>query len=199
MAAAVKAGALPRNRKAAARAKVLRSAAILAGAHAAKPVVKPPPRKAKGSGLAPQQQRGRQPGGTQQQQGQQQRGQQRQQQQGGELDDPWAEPEGGTNAWTDGLLPAAKRPRRAPAKRPAGAVAVAPSAAEAGVSSRERRAAPVPAVEIEHAGCSYNPDPEAHQEAVALAVAAETRKLLDKVGGSVGDSGWRAAGVIMPH
>lgn len=34
----------------------------------------------------------------------------------------------------------------------------------------------VEAVEIDAPGCSYNPDPEEHQEAVAQAVAAEVSK-----------------------
>lgn len=39
-----------------------------------------------------------------------------------------------------------------------------------------RRVAPIPAVEVAHAGVAYNPDPEAHQEALAAAVATETAK-----------------------
>eukprot|EP00884_Botryococcus_braunii_P022467 jgi/Botrbrau1/8904/Bobra.0148s0019.1 len=39
---------------------------------------------------------------------------------------------------------------------------------------------PVPAVEIDGPGCSYNPDPDNHQEALAVAVAAEVRKALDR-------------------
>ena len=41
-------------------------------------------------------------------------------------------------------------------------------------------------VEIDPAGCSYNPDVELHQEAVAAAVAAENRKLLDKASEGLG-------------
>ncbi len=36
------------------------------------------------------------------------------------------------------------------------------------------------AVEIDLAGCSYNPDPEQHQDAVAAAVAAEVRKEMER-------------------
>jgi hypothetical protein len=39
---------------------------------------------------------------------------------------------------------------------------------------------PIPAVEIDGPGCSYNPDPAAHEEAVAEAVAAEVRKTLER-------------------
>lgn len=38
----------------------------------------------------------------------------------------------------------------------------------------------VPAVEIDHPGCSYNPDYELHQDAIAVAVAAELRKQTDR-------------------
>jgi len=57
------------------------------------------------------------------------------------------------------------------------------SAAEVVVTSlvapRRRRApriAPIPAVEVDAAGCSYNPDAEQHQDAVGVAVAAELAK-----------------------
>jgi hypothetical protein len=168
-AAAAKAGRLPR--KLAARQKVLRSQAILQAAHAAKPVVVPPPRKPKGSVLE-QQQRVRQ----------QQKGGgggggvagKRSKREAGEAAaaalDVWAEPQQEQHdGWTDALVPA-KRQRRTGGRR-----AVAASS-----RARELPLPVVPAVEIDPAGCSYNPDPEAHQEAVAAAVAAETRKLLDK-------------------
>ena len=38
----------------------------------------------------------------------------------------------------------------------------------------------IKAVEIDHPGCSYNPDPELHQEAIAVAVAAEMKKVYDR-------------------
>ena len=38
----------------------------------------------------------------------------------------------------------------------------------------------IAAVEVDPAGCSYNPDPEHHQDAIAGAVAAEMRKQLAK-------------------
>lgn len=47
------------------------------------------------------------------------------------------------------------------------------------VAPRRRRAprvAPIPAVEVDAAGCSYNPDAEQHQDAVGVAVAAELAK-----------------------
>ena len=36
------------------------------------------------------------------------------------------------------------------------------------------------AVEVDAAGCSYNPEFSEHQEALAVAVAHETQKLLDR-------------------
>ena len=60
---------------------------------------------------------------------------------------------------------------------------VASSAAEVVVpkivAPRRRRlprVAPIPAVEVDAAGCSYNPDAEQHQDAVGAAVAAELAK-----------------------
>lgn len=41
---------------------------------------------------------------------------------------------------------------------------------------RQPRVAPIPAVEVDAAGCSYNPDSEQHQDAVGAAVAAELAK-----------------------
>lgn len=41
-------------------------------------------------------------------------------------------------------------------------------------------ATPIPAVEIEPLGCSFNPPFEAHQDALAKAVADEMRKLYNK-------------------
>ena len=38
----------------------------------------------------------------------------------------------------------------------------------------------IAAVEVDQAGCSYNPDHEQHQDAVAAAVATEMQKQLDK-------------------
>ncbi|KAF8068237.1 dscc1 [Scenedesmus sp. PABB004] len=49
-----------------------------------------------------------------------------------------------------------------------------------GRAGRRRAAAPVPisAVEVDLPGCSFNPDYESHQDALAVAVAAEYRKQL---------------------
>jgi nucleolar protein 53 len=54
--------------------------------------------------------------------------------------------------------------------------------AEAPATKRRRQRAPAvaPAVEIDLPGCSYNPDREQHQDAVAAAVAAEVRKAIAK-------------------
>ena len=38
----------------------------------------------------------------------------------------------------------------------------------------------IPAVEIDPAGCSYNPDRELHQDVIAQAVAAEYSKQIDR-------------------
>uniref|UniRef100_A0A7S3QKN9 Ribosome biogenesis protein NOP53 n=1 Tax=Dunaliella tertiolecta TaxID=3047 RepID=A0A7S3QKN9_DUNTE len=46
--------------------------------------------------------------------------------------------------------------------------------------SRSRPTPPIKAVEIDMAGCSYNPEEESHQDALAAVVAAENRKLLKK-------------------
>lgn len=204
-AAAVKTGQLPR--KLAARQKVMRSAAILAAAHNAKPAAKVVPRKAKGSVLQ-QEQRAKQ---------QQQRaagtagsggssgGARKRGSSGGAgardeaaALDIWGEPgeaagQPAENEWVRGegvaaeavVAPPAKRAKRSGRAPACGAVA---PAAAAGAGSELRRPA-VPAVEIDPAGCSYNPDVELHQEAVATAVAAETRKLLDKVGKGAGGMG----------
>lgn len=52
-------------------------------------------------------------------------------------------------------------------------------------------------MEIDPAGCSYNPDAELHQEAVAAAVAAENRKLLAKVrAGGECRAGLRVLGLL---
>ena len=48
------------------------------------------------------------------------------------------------------------------------------------VRTRNKRLRNAPAVAIDAAGCSLNPDHEAHQEALAEAVAAEMRKQYDK-------------------
>ncbi|KAL4860137.1 Ribosome biogenesis protein NOP53 [Chlorella vulgaris] len=161
------------SRKVSARQKVLRSQAILAGAHAALPVSKDVPRKPKGSVLD-QQQRAKQqrqlaaigkqgrslkPGGRQP----------------SAAFDPWDDGERQGDGWTDMLLPA-KRQRRGAAPSARHTLV---TAYEIGTGSEARRPL-VPAVEIDPSGCSYNPDPELHQEAVAAAVAAETRKQLNR-------------------
>ncbi|KAF5837971.1 ribosome biogenesis protein Nop53/GLTSCR2 [Dunaliella salina] len=53
-----------------------------------------------------------------------------------------------------------------------------PSAKRKG--SRSRPTPPIKAVEIDMAGCSYNPEEESHQDALAAVVAAENKKLLKK-------------------
>ncbi|KAL4434252.1 hypothetical protein ABPG75_000693 [Micractinium tetrahymenae] len=170
-AAAVQAGRLPR--KLAARQKVLRSAAILAAAHNAKPAARLVPRKQKGDGK---------PRNPQQQEQQQQAAGARKRGSGGGAA---AAGEGeALDIW--GAAPAEQQQQQQqqqPAKRAkrsgSSAVVAAAAAAGAAAAAALRRPA-VPAVEIDPAGCSYNPDCEQHQEAVAVAVAAETRKLLDK-------------------
>lgn len=193
VAAAVAAGQLPRHRKAAARQKVLRSAAILQAAHSAKPVAAAVPRKPKGSVLAQQQavkqavkgggtavtrSKGKGAGAAAEQ----------------AAFDLWDAPQEQGDAWTEGLLPAKRLKHVTAPKRRAAAGAVVPS----GVGpTREWRRPAVPAVEIDQAGCSYNPDVELHQEAVAVAVAAETRKLLDRVSGR-GEQG-AGGGTVKRH
>ena len=44
---------------------------------------------------------------------------------------------------------------------------------------RRREIVNVASVEVDAPGCSYNPDFEQHQDAVAAAVAAEVRKAID--------------------
>lgn len=44
---------------------------------------------------------------------------------------------------------------------------------------RRRILSSVASVEVDAPGCSYNPDHEQHQDAVAAAVAAEVRKAID--------------------
>lgn len=173
---AAKQGKLPR--KLAARQKVLRSQAILQGAHAAKPAAVAVARKPKGSVLQQQERAKRQQGGTavaaavsKPRRGLKEVGEPE-----SLAFDAWEALVQQGDGWTDGLLPA-KRQRRAAAPASRRALVVA---AAVGRGPEALRPA-VPAVEIDPAGCSYNPDPELHQEAVATAVAAETRKLLDKV------------------
>ena len=48
------------------------------------------------------------------------------------------------------------------------------------VQTRKKRLRKAPAVEIDAAGCSLNPEHDAHQDALAVAVAAEMRKQYDK-------------------
>jgi hypothetical protein len=187
--------AVKQGRKQAARSKVLRSQAILQAAHNAKPAGKMVGRKPKGSVLAQQQ--------KEQQAGQQQRLQVQQQRGGGKAPagaggkgkkavaaaaasfDLWEDPEDTRDGWTDSMLPA-KRPRRgpAPASQPrqpgeASTALVRVKGAKEARSEAQRPA--VAAVEIDPAGCSYNPDRGQHQEAVAAAVAVETKKMLDRV------------------
>ncbi len=258
MAAAVKAGQLPRSRKEAARQKVLRSAAILAAAHNAKPAAKQVPRKPKGSVLAQQQaaqQRGKQAGAGTGKKG-------RAGAAAGAAPaaaptlDVWDDPTEAGDGWTAGLLPGKRQKRgAAPSVRQRQLAAAAGGAIVPAAAGRERARAAVPAVswgwgwgwhanglrskqlsslerrrslpvrchcpsgrynpdikqqeslwprlmhrllynvpnlqvEIDPAGCSYNPDVELHQEAVAAAVAAENRKLLDKVGARCADLCW---------
>jgi nucleolar protein 53 len=78
------------------------------------------------------------------------------------------------------------RTRSAGGKRPAAAPALSDlwadedGGGEAPKRPRHRPAPPrmpaAPAVAVDGPGCSYNPDREAHQEAVAVAVAAELKK-----------------------
>ena len=139
VAAAVKAGQLPRSRKAAARQKVLRSAAILAAAHNATPAAKVVPRKPKGSVLA-QQRRTKQAAGSK----------------GGKAAaagdaaaalDIWGEAAEEGDGWTAGLLPS-KRQKRGPAPsvRQRQLVASAGGAIVPAAAGRERPRAAVPAV-----------------------------------------------------
>lgn len=139
-AVAVKEGRLPR--KLAARQKVLRSAAILAAAHGATPVARPPPRKPKGSGQS-------QPAAPQQPAQQQQRAAGgRVQRQGRTVDpaelaiwEPEVEQQGG------GWVPQAKRaPKRHKRGGAAPAALVPAAAAAAGIRPH------IPAVEIDPAG-----------------------------------------------
>ncbi|KAI7842991.1 hypothetical protein COHA_003396 [Chlorella ohadii] len=189
VAAAVKAGQLPRSRKEAARQKVLRSAAILAAAHNAKPAAKQVPRKPKGSVLAQQQaaqQRGKQAGA-----GAGKKGGSGAAAKGAAAAAPtldvWDEPTEAGDGWTAGLLPGKRQKRgAAPSVRQRQLAAAAGGAIVPAAAGRERARAAVPAVEIDPAGCSYNPDVELHQEAVAAAVAAENRKLLDKASEGLG-------------
>ncbi len=169
-AAAVQAGRLPR--KLAARQKVLRSAAILAAAHNAKPAAKLVPRKQKGDGKSR----------AQQQQQQQQPAASRKRGSGHAA--AAGEGQDALDMWGDGAgepQQQQQQPTKRAKRGSSSAVVAAAAAAGAAAAAALRRPA-VPAVEIDPAGCSYNPDREQHQEAVALAVAAETRKLLDKVG-----------------
>lgn len=150
MAAAVKAGQLPRSRKEAARQKVLRSAAILAAAHNAKPAAKAVPRKPKGSVLA-----------------QQQAAQQRAKQAaagGGKRGgagaaaaaagaaaapalDVWDDPAQEGDGWTAGLLPGKRQKRgAAPSVKQRQLAAAAGGAVVAVAAGRERSRAAVPAV-----------------------------------------------------
>ena len=186
--------AVKQGRKQAARSKVLRSQAILQAAHNAKPAGKMVGRKPKGSVLAQQQ--------KEQQAGQQQRLQVQQQRDGGKAPgggrkgkkagaavaasfDLWEDPEDTRDGWTDSMLPA-KRPRRGPAPasqlRQPGEASTALVRVKGAKEARSEAQRPaVAAVEIDPAGCSYNPDRGQHQEAVAAAVAVETKKMLDRV------------------
>jgi nucleolar protein 53 len=68
------------------------------------------------------------------------------------------------------------------------AAAVDSTAAAAAKRSKKRRGAGgavavaplIPAVEVDAPGCSFNPEPEAHQDALAAAVAAEYKKQLQE-------------------
>jgi nucleolar protein 53 len=67
-----------------------------------------------------------------------------------------AAPPATTDLWDRSLAPPSKRPRTGPRR-------------------------PAPALEIDLPGCSFNPDVEQHQDAMAVAVAAEMRKVYKKV------------------
>lgn len=149
MAAAVKAGQLPRSRKEAARQKVLRSAAILAAAHNAKPAAKQVPRKPKGSVLAQQQasqQRGKQAGAGTGKKG-------RAGAAAGAAPaaaptlDVWDDPTEAGDGWTAGLLPGKRQKRgAAPSVRQRQLAAAAGGAIVPAAAGRERARAAVPAV-----------------------------------------------------
>lgn len=76
--------------------------------------------------------------------------------------DPWA-PVPPCSGW-DAVQPASARPAASQRKRPR-------SAAVHGAS----------ALEVDAAGCSFNPDEDAHQDALAVAVAAEVAKDVQRV------------------
>lgn len=50
------------------------------------------------------------------------------------------------------------------------------------VTRRAQHKVPIPAVEVDAAGCSFNPDQQLHAEAISKAVNDELRKLQAKVG-----------------
>lgn len=146
--------------------KLTRAQAILQAAHSAKPVVPPVQRKKRGPAAPPRQQ---QRGAAQRAAGK----------------DKQAGEAGAFDLWGEGE-PAAAGPgpsSTALAARPAKRA----RAARGGAAAATARPA-IPAVEVDLPGCSYNPDQEQHQDAIALAVATEMQKVYKKVGG--GGPGW---------
>ena len=146
MAAAVKAGQLPRSRKEAARQKVLRSAAILAAAHNAIPAAKTVPRKPKGSVLA-QQQAAQQRGKLAGKKGSTAGAAAAAAAAAAPAFDVWDEPNEDNDGWTAGLLPNKRQKRgAAPSVRQRQVAAAAGGAIVPVAAGRERARAAVPAV-----------------------------------------------------
>ena len=160
------------SRKEVARSKVLRSAAILAGAHSARPVAKPVNKRQRG--VLPPAKRGlTAPAATAALAAASAAGAARRR--------AAAVPPADADLWTE--FPAAVHPATLQAE-----VAVAPDGQRVMQPNRKRQregvAVPRPAIaalEVDAPGCSFNPGREAHQEAMAVAVAAEMAKIYRRV------------------
>ncbi|GAB4816704.1 hypothetical protein N2152v2_003750 [Parachlorella kessleri] len=171
------AGAAPGGGDAKKGKKLTRAQAILQAAHNAKPVSAHMQRKHRGPLPLPRQ---KQPaaaadagaaavanGVGQKQQQQHKRGR------GLPVFDLWAEEPQAVLATSAAEAAPGAQPGHALAKR---------QRVTGTISDRRREVARalVPAVEIDLPGCSYNPDKEQHQDAIAVAVAAEMQKLYNK-------------------
>eukprot|EP00887_Chlorella_sp_A99_P000644 scaffold5.g644.t1 len=155
----------PLGRKQGARQKLLRSQAILQALGSAVPVSTTVKRKPKGPAAGQRQ--------LQQQQAAQRKGGGKRAGAGAPLFDIWADEEGGGGT--------AQAPFPATAAPPAEVEAAAISAKRRRTGAKPGVAAPhIPALEVDRPGCSFNPERELHQDAVAVAVAGEMAKLVDK-------------------
>lgn len=163
--AAAKPDAQPLSKKLRNRTKLLRSQVILQSTQAVKPVVQRPPIKRKKTTTETNNNK------ATQQQIKPSRRTERETTQTGEPVGIWQD-------YNEDKL--SKRQRQSITSQSNNNTAITTTTRAATITTRRAVRPTIRAVEIDHPGCSYNPDPELHQEAIAVAVAAEMKKLYDR-------------------